>query len=99
MERGTDPAPAASHRFGRTDRVTVVLECYGSDGTTPVGSAELLNAQGRKLVDLAAPAILGGTLRLPLPVSSLAPGTYAVRVDVRAGEDRAAQHVAFEVVP
>jgi hypothetical protein len=35
--------------------------------------------------------------RIVLPLVNLAPGTYVVRVDATAGDDRATQQVAFTV--
>ncbi len=96
IERGDDPSPAAARIFSRTDRIIVVIPCYGE----PCGrdaSAALLNAQGQPLVDLPAPAFANGALRLALPVGSLAPGTYALRVTAGSGV-HAEQHVAFHLV-
>lgn len=94
---GQDPPPAASRRFQVRDRVLVEVECYGP--ATPALAARLLNARGERLVDLDVPPLAGGKTRLTLPVSSLAPGTYVLRLEATAGEEQIQSRAAFRIVP
>jgi hypothetical protein len=98
IARGEEPPPAASRRFRKTDRVIVDVECYGS----PEGGAltvELLNGRGERLTSLEVPPVADGRTRFPLPLSSVAPGTYVLRLTARAGGHHAAARSAFQVVP
>lgn len=97
IDRGDDPPPAATRVLSRTDRVIVAIPCYG-DPCGSGASAALLDAEGQPLVELPAPAFANGALRLAVPVGSLAPGTYALRITAGSGDVRAEQHVAFRVV-
>lgn len=97
LERGAIPAPTASRRFRKTDRVVVDVECY-ADGQAVV-TAQLLNGRGDRLADLAASAGTEGRTRFTLPLSSVAPGTYVLRLQARNGDHDAYQRSAFRVVP
>jgi VWFA-related protein len=97
LERGAIPSPTASRRFRKTDRVVVDVECY-ADGQAVV-TAQLLNGRGDRLTDLAASAGTSGYTRFTLPLSSVAPGTYVLRLQARAGDHDAYQRSAFRVVP
>jgi VWFA-related protein len=96
LEATPDPAPAATRSFRRTERVLVDIPYYAS-GETPAISAELLGKDGRTLTTLTVPAPAGGRARLPLPVGSLAPGTYVLKVIANAGGAQAEQLAAFSV--
>ena len=98
LERGSEPAPAASRRFRKTDRVIVDVECYG-DHAAPVVTAQLLNGRGDRLTELNVSAVTDGRTRFVLPLSSVAPGTYVLRLQAQAGEHHAYQRSAFRVVP
>jgi VWFA-related protein len=97
LERGAIPAPTASRRFRKTDRVVVDVECY-ADGQATV-TAQLLNGRGDRLADLAGSAGANGQTRFTLPLSSVAPGTYVLRLQARNGDHDAYQRSAFRVVP
>ncbi len=99
MEAGTDPIPAASRRFRTSDKVTVDLECYTSGGITPAVTAWLLNGKGEPRLELQVLTPAAGGSRFALPLSSLAPGVYVVRIDVRAGAETARQQIAFRIAP
>jgi len=97
LDRGVEPPPAASRDFRKTDRVIVDVECYAE--AAPVFTAELLNGRGERLTDLDASTITAGRARVALPLSSVAPGTYVLRLQARAGGHRAVQRSAFRVIP
>lgn len=99
LEAEQDPPPAASRRFRQTDRVVVDGDCYVAGGGEASMSARLLNAKGDSLVDLGGSPVHAGTARFRLPLSSLAPGLYVLRIDAHAAQDSVQQRMAFQVVP
>ena len=99
MRAGQDPPPAASRQFRPSDRVMVEVECYAPVDAATTLSAQLLNGKGERLTDLTIPAPVDGRSRFVLPLSSLAPSTYVLRLDARAGDRDVQQRTAFRVVP
>ena len=99
MRAGNDPPPAASRQFRPTDRVWVEVECYAPGEVPATLSARLLNGKGEPLADLSVPAPVAGKTRLSLPLSSLAPSTYVLRLDARSGDRDVQQRSAFRIVP
>jgi hypothetical protein len=69
----------------------------GPAGVTVETVAHLTNSQGQTLATLPSTMVNGQLIRLDLPLASLAPSTYTMRVEVRAGEHQAVQVVAFTV--
>jgi hypothetical protein len=99
MRAGQDPPPAASRQFRPTDRVIVEVECYAPHDAALTLSARLLNGKGEALTELTIPPPVDGRSRFALPLSSLAPSTYVLRLDARSGERDVQQRSAFRVVP
>ena len=99
MRAGQDPPPAASRQFRPTDRVVVEVDCYAPTDAALTLSAQLLNGKGEALTDLAIPPPVDGKSRFNLPLSSLAPSTYVLRLEARAGDRDVQQRSAFRVVP
>ena len=99
LDAGTARVPSAVRRFTRTDRVRVDLEGYAGTATPLVFWADVLGAGGRSLVELPVNAGPAGLPRIALPVSSLAQGTYVLRVRATSGEAWAEERIAFEVTP
>jgi VWFA-related protein len=97
IEANPAASATASTRFAATDRVLVEIECELPDGQTPGVTVELLNAKGDLLRALDSPPLSDGKVRMQLPVSSLANGTYVLRIHVSAGEQTSEQWVAFRV--
>ena len=97
IEANPSPSPTASTRFVATERVLVEIECAAPGVDSPQVKVDLLNTKGDLLRTLDAPPLTSGRLRMPLPVSSLANGTYILRVAATAGEHAAEQWVAFRV--
>jgi VWFA-related protein len=92
-----EPTPTASRRFRRTDRLVIDVP-FASDLGEPTVEAKLTNRDGKELADL--PLAKGGpegVARVILPLASLAPSTYTVRVQVNTGTHTGAQAVAFTV--
>jgi VWFA-related protein len=97
MEADPSPAPSAVMRFAQSDRVSVQVQVAGTAAADARVMVELLTAQGGVLRALETPALVAGSLRLPLPVGSLANGTYVLRIAATAAGDRAEQWLAFRV--
>jgi len=92
-----DPTPTASRRFRRTDRLVIDVPYVSDLGDASV-EAKLTNRDGKELAPLPlAKGAPPGTARIVLPLASLAPSTYTVRVQVNTGTHTGAQAVAFTV--
>jgi VWFA-related protein len=98
LDRGTDPAPAATRRFRKTDRVIVDVECYAG-GQQATITAQLLNGRGDRLTDLDAAQGSNGSARFTLPLANVAVGTYVIRLQAHLGDHEVFQRSAFQVVP
>ena len=92
-----EPTPTASRRFRRTDRLVIDVPYVAEAGGPPQIRAELTNRDGKVLAPLALAKGPDGVARVVLPLASLAPSTYTVRVEVNAGDAEGAQVVAFTV--
>lgn len=92
-----DAAPAASRRFVRTDRVQVRVPLPGLQ-PAPVVEAGLLNTGGQRLASLAV-EMSDGRATFELPLTSLVPAAYLVRVRITAGQRSVEQLAAFELIP
>ena len=93
-----DATPTASRRLRKSDRLLVELEAYAA-GSAPELSIELLNQKGESLVTIPVPAAAKGHPRVEIPLQSLAPATYVLKVAAKTAGDQAEQHVPFRIVP
>jgi hypothetical protein len=92
-----EPTPTASRHFRRTDRLVIDVPYFSELGDATV-DAKLTNREGRELAPLPlARSSPTGVARIVLPLASLAPSTYTVRVQVSTGTHTGAQAVAFTV--
>jgi hypothetical protein len=91
-----EPTPTASRRFRRTDRLVIDVP-YVAGANQPSVEAKLTNREGKILAPLKLGKGPDGVARVVLPLASLAPSTYTVRVEVNAGDNFGAQVVAFTV--
>jgi VWFA-related protein len=98
LRSSADAAPAASRRLRKSDRLLVEIEAY-STGATPEITVELLNQKGDSLVTLPVPAAESGWPRLEIPLQSLAPATYLLKVVARTADKHVEQHSPFRIVP
>ena len=96
FEADPSPTPSASRRFRRTDRIVIDVP-YETNSGQPEVQAQLTNRDGKVLAPLTLAKGPDGVARVVLPLASLAPSTYTVRVDVKAGDEQGAQVVAFTV--
>jgi VWFA-related protein len=90
--------PTASRRLRKSDRLLVELEGYAPAGE-PELSVELLNQKGDSLITLPVPAAASGRRRVEIPLQSLAPATYLLKVTASSAGEQAEQHAPFRIVP
>jgi hypothetical protein len=99
LQTAPETTPAASRRLRKTDRVLVEIEYHSAAGTPEI-ETELLNQKGVSLVTLPVPAAeAGNTMRVELPLQSLAPAVYVLRVRAKTADEHVEQHVPFRIVP
>ncbi len=99
LENAKDPVPSTIRAFSHSDRVLVAVECYASNAAeAPIVEFQLLTTEGRELTALPSPPLQDGRTRFELPVGSLGPGDYVLRVRGRLGSSTTEQLVAFRVV-
>jgi len=79
-----------------TDRLVIDIPWAPVTRAPEVG-ARLTGRDGTSLMALSVVSTDAQRARIVLPLLNLAPGTYVVRVDATAGDDRATQQVAFTV--
>ena len=96
FEADASPTPSASRRFRRTDRIVIDVP-YETNSGQPEFRAQLTNRDGKVLAPLPLAKGPDGVARVVMPLASLAPSTYTVRVEVKAGDEQGAQVVAFTV--
>ena len=97
LEASPNPPPAAGTVFRRTERVLMDIECYSADAAPPELSVDLLNARGDPLRALEIPTLVNGRTRIVVPVASLAPSIYVLRVRASDGERTVEQMAAIRV--
>jgi hypothetical protein len=98
MVQSQASAPVATRRFRKTDRLLVELESYSTAGE-PELVAALLNQRGEELVTLPLPAGTAKGSRFEIPLQSLAPAVYILRIQARAGGHQVEEHAPFRLVP
>jgi VWFA-related protein len=96
FDAGGESVPVVSRRFGRTDRLVIDVPWTARSGA-PDLSARLTGRDGSTLMTLPLSSSDQGRARIVLPLTSLAPSTYLVRVDATSGDEHASQQVAFTV--
>ena len=96
FDSGAESTPTVSRRFIRTDRLVIDIP-WTSVSRVPDVGARLTGRDGTSLATLPVVSTDAQRARIVLPLVNLAPGTYVVRVDATAGDDRATQQVAFTV--
>jgi hypothetical protein len=96
FEANPRPTPSASRRFRRTDRLVIDVPYTVTSGQPDI-RAQLTNREGKVLAALPLATGPEGVARVVMPLASLAPSTYTVRIEVSAGDDEGVQVVAFTV--
>jgi VWFA-related protein len=101
IQTAKEVTPAATRNLRKTDRLLVELEYYCASGTAEL-VADLLNQKGDLLVTLPVPALPGSTghlSRFEIPLQSLAPAVYVLRVRAKTADKQVEQHAVFRIVP
>jgi VWFA-related protein len=98
LQAAPEVAPAATRRLRKTDRLLVELEYYSPSGQPEI-ETELLNQKGDPLVTLPVPAATGNKARVEIPLQSLAPAVYVLRVRAKVANRQVEQHEPFRIVP
>lgn len=93
-----DTPPSASRRLRKSDRLLIEIEAYARLDT-PELTVDLLNQRGESLVTLPVPASASGKTRVEVPLQSLAPATYVLKITARTADKRAEHHSPFRIVP
>jgi VWFA-related protein len=98
IRNNPDAPPSATRRVRKSDRLLVEIEAYAPGGP-PELTLELLNQSGERLVSLPVPQPASGRPRVEIPVQSLAPATYIVKITAAAGDQQVDAHASFVIVP
>ncbi|MEW5980803.1 MAG: VWA domain-containing protein [Acidobacteriota bacterium] len=99
LQAAANPTPVAARTFRRTDRVLVDLAGSAKTEEPPALKVELLGSTGQMLSEMPLPEPSGGRVRFELPVGRIAPGTYVLRIQAVAGDQKAELLEAFKIVP
>jgi VWFA-related protein len=87
------PPPVVTRDFRRTDRLLIKFEAVGPSGVTPTVTAQLLNQQGTKMLDVP---VSDGTIDLAL--ANLAAGQYLLEIVAKGeGDKPVSELIAFRV--
>ena len=90
------PPPVATREFRRTDRLLIRFDASAPGTVPPTVTAQLLNQQGTKMLDLAVAA--GSPSSIDLPLANLAAGQYLLEITANAdGHKPVSELVAFRV--
>jgi hypothetical protein len=95
----SDPkAPVhAGREFVRTDRLAIRVRTYGAATAEAEITGRLIDRRGATLIPLAIAGPSNGWHHLDLPLSSIAPGDFAVVFEARSGEHRAEAVVPLRI--
>lgn len=96
----TDPAAAATplRDFRRTERLIVRVPAFDAAGAAAPVTATLLNRWRQPMRDIEPmPERWGPVTQFDLPLASLAPGEYTLRLSVRGPTGSIAEYVTFRV--
>ncbi len=100
LTSGAPPAPTAAREFRRTDRLLIRLDAYAPASAPTTVTAQLLNQQGTKMVDVPVTAPTDGsqTYSLDFQLASLAPGQYLLEITgASEGQKPVSELLAFRL--
>ena len=92
--------PTATREFRRTDRLLVRLDAYAPANAATTVTAQLLNQQGTKMIDVpvTAPAEAGQGYSVDLALAPFAAGQYLLEITAKSeGQKPATELVAFRL--
>lgn len=100
LTTGAPPAPTATRDFRRTDRLLVRFDAYAPANAPTTVTAQLLNQQGTKMIDVPviAPAEAGQPYSVDLPLAPFAAGQYLLEITAKSeGHKPVSELVAFRL--
>ncbi len=98
LQSPAPPAPSAGREFRRTDRLLIKFSAVAPGSLTPTVTAQLLNQQGTKMVDIPVKSEPGQPDTIDLPLANLAAGQYLLEITANAeGHDPVSELVAFRL--
>jgi hypothetical protein len=98
LQNAPQTAPTATRRLRKSDRLLVEVEAHSVSGEPEI-VAELLNQKGTSLVTLPVPALTNNKARFEVPLQSLAPAVYVLRIRAKNADKQLEQHAPFRIVP
>ena len=99
LTTGMAPAPTATREFRRTDRLLIRLDAYAPAAAPTSVTAQLLNQQGTKMLDVpVTPPAAGQSYSVDLPLASFAAGQYLLEITATSeGHKPVSELVAFRL--
>ena len=100
LTTGVPPAPSATRDFRRTDRLLVRFDAYAPANAVTTVTAQLLNQQGTKMIDVPVtkPAEAGQPYSIDLSLASFAAGQYLLEITANSeGHKPVSELVAFRL--
>ena len=98
LQSPAPPAPSAGREFRRTDRLLIKFSAVAPGSLTPTVTAQLLNQQGTKMVDIPVRSEPGQPDTIDLPLANLAAGQYLLEITANAeGHEPVSELVAFRL--
>jgi VWFA-related protein len=100
LTTGVPPAPTAIREFRRTDRLLVRVDAYAPGTSTATVTAQLLNQQGTKMMDVPviAPTDAVAAHSIDLTLANLAAGQYLLEMTATSeGQKPVVELIAFRV--
>ena len=96
LSSATPPLPVATRDFRRTDRLLIKFGAVAPGTAPPAVTAQLLNQQGTKMLDITVTA--GDVHSIDLPLANLAAGQYLLEITATAdGQKPVSELIAFRV--
>jgi hypothetical protein len=96
MQSATPPPAAVGREFRRTDRLLIKFGTIGPGTAAPTVTAQLLNQQGTKMLDVAVTT--GDAHSIDLPLANLAAGQYLLEITAAAeGQKPVSELLAFRI--
>jgi len=99
LTAGAPPAPTAVREFRRTDRLLIRFDAYAPAAAPTTVTAQLLNQQGTKMIDIPVTAPADGqTYSIDFQLASLAPAQYLLEITATSeGQKPVTELIAFRL--
>ena len=98
LRAASDPLPAVTRQFSRTERLLVRFDAYGPAGIAPKLTVRLLNRVGEALATLAEPGrVSDTTFDIEVGLGSLPPGDYLIEISAASATEAAKTLLGIKV--